>query len=82
MQNINEIKKFAIDIRRETIKCIGNLGVGHIGGALSIADVLAVLYSGVMNVDPENPGKDDRDMLVVSKGHAGQIGRASCRERV
>ena len=71
MQNINEIKKFAIDIRRETIKCIGNLGVGHIGGALSIADVLAVLYSGVMNVDPENPGKDDRDMLVVSKGHAG-----------
>ncbi len=67
----NEIKKFAIDIRRETIKCIGNLGVGHIGGALSIADVLAVLYSGVMNVDPENPGKDDRDMLVVSKGHAG-----------
>ena len=71
MQNINEVKKFAIDIRRETIKCIGNLGVGHIGGALSIADVLAVLYSGVMNVDPENPGKDDRDMLVVSKGHAG-----------
>lgn len=71
MQNINEIKKFAIDIRRETIKCIGNLGVGHIGGALSIADVLAVLYSGVMNVDPENLGKDDRDMLVVSKGHAG-----------
>ena len=69
MQNINEIKKFAIDIRRETIKCIGNLGVGHIGGALSIADVLAVLYSGVMNVDPENPKKADRDRFVLSKGH-------------
>ncbi|MEH2956760.1 transketolase [Candidatus Merdisoma sp. JLR.KK006] len=71
MQNINEIKKFAVEIRKETIKCIGNLGVGHIGGALSIVDVLAVLYSGVMNVDPKDPKKDDRDMLVVSKGHAG-----------
>lgn len=71
MQNINEMKKFAVEIRKQTIKCIGNLGVGHIGGALSIVDVLAVLYSGAMNVDPKNPEKDDRDMLVVSKGHAG-----------
>lgn len=71
MQNVKEVKKFAIDIRKETIKCIGNLGVGHIGGALSIVDVLAVLYSGEMNIDPANPAKDDRDMLVVSKGHAG-----------
>lgn len=71
MQNINEVKKFAVEIRKETIKCIGNLGVGHIGGALSIVDVLAVLYGGEMNIDPKNPKKDDRDMLVVSKGHAG-----------
>ncbi|MCQ2442799.1 MAG: transketolase [Oscillospiraceae bacterium] len=69
--NVNEVKKFAIDIRKETIKCIGNLGVGHIGGALSVVDVLAVLYSGEMNIDPKNPAKDDRDMLVCSKGHAG-----------
>ncbi|MCD7757992.1 MAG: transketolase [Clostridiales bacterium] len=69
--NVNEVKKFAIDIRKETIKCIGNLGVGHIGGARSIVDVLAVLYSGEMNIDPSDPKKDDRDMLVVSKGHAG-----------
>lgn len=71
MQNIKEIKKFAVEIRRETIKCIGTLGVGHIGGALSIVDVLAVLYGGEMNIDPKDPKKDDRDMLVVSKGHAG-----------
>lgn len=69
--NVKEVKLFANDIRRETIKCIGHLGVGHIGGALSIVDVLAVLYSGVMNVDPANPKKDDRDILVCSKGHAG-----------
>lgn len=71
MQNVNEMKRFAVEIRKETIKCIGKLGVGHIGGALSIADVLAVLYGGEMNIDPQNPKKDDRDMLVVSKGHAG-----------
>lgn len=68
---MKEIKKFAVEIRKETIKCIGTLGVGHIGGALSIVDVLAVLYGGEMNIDPKNPQKDDRDMLVVSKGHAG-----------
>ena len=69
--NVNEVKKFAIDIRKETIKCIGHLGVGHIGGALSIVDVLAVLYGGEMRIDPSDPKKDDRDMLVVSKGHSG-----------
>ncbi len=69
--NVKETKEFAINIRKETIKCIGHLGVGHIGGALSIVDVLAVLYSGVMNIDPADPKKDDRDMLVCSKGHAG-----------
>lgn len=71
MQNTNEVKKFAVEIRKLTIKCIGKLGVGHIGGALSIVDVLAVLYSGVMNIDVADPAKDDRDMLVVSKGHSG-----------
>lgn len=71
MQNVNEVKKFAVEIRKETIKCLANLGVGHIGGALSIVDVLAVLYGGEMNLDPKDPKKDDRDMLVVSKGHAG-----------
>ena len=66
-----EIKKFAVEIRRETVRCIGSLGVGHIGGALSIVDLLAVLYGGEMNIDPSDPKKDDRDILVVSKGHAG-----------
>ena len=71
MQNVNEVKRFAVEIRKETIKCIGKLGVGHIGGALSIVDLLAVLYSGEMNIDPADSKKDDRDMLVVSKGHSG-----------
>ena len=66
MQNVNEVKKFAVEIRKETIKCIGKLGVGHIGGALSIVDLLAVLYGGEMNVDPGAPKKGARAILVVS----------------
>lgn len=69
---VNELKKFATDVRIETVKCLEARTFGHIGGCLSIADVLTVLYNGELkNIDPENPGKTDRDMLVVSKGHAG-----------
>lgn len=66
-----ELKKFANQIRQEAVRTIGGLGVGHVGGALSMCDVLAVLYGGMMNVDPKNPKKEDRDWLVVSKGHGG-----------
>jgi transketolase len=45
--------------------------MGHIGGALSISDLLAVLYFERMRVDPKDPKKPDRDRLVLSKGHAG-----------
>ena len=51
--------------------CIGHLGVGHIGGCLSIVEVLAVLYFEEMNIDPANPKMPGRDRLICSKGHAG-----------
>lgn len=68
---VNELKRFANEVRIATVKCLETRGFGHIGGCLSIADVLAVLYNQEMNIDPENPQKADRDMLVVSKGHSG-----------
>ena len=61
----------AKEIRKLTVKTIGGLGVGHIGGAVSICEVLAALYFDVMNVDPENPKMENRDRFVLSKGHAG-----------
>lgn len=70
-EKIIAFKKLAIEIRIATLEAIGNLGFGHVGGALSIADTLAVLYGGVMKYDPKNPNWDDRDWLVCSKGHAG-----------
>ena len=66
-----ELRNIAKQIRYYTTDEIATLGVGHIGGSLSIADLLAVLYFKEMNVDPKNPNMENRDRLVVSKGHAG-----------
>lgn len=68
---IKELESRANDIRKLTIECIGKLGVGHIGGCLSICDVLAVLYFHSMNIDPQNPLMENRDRFVLSKGHGG-----------
>ena len=66
-----ELQKFALEIRLATVECIKSRGFGHIGGSLSVCDALAVLYGDIMNVDPKDPHKADRDKLVCSKGHAG-----------
>lgn len=70
-EKIKELKALALNIRIETLKAIGTLGFGHLGGAMSVADAIAVLYGGAMNIDPKNPRWEDRDWLVCSKGHAG-----------
>lgn len=67
----NKVLEKAKEIRRLTVECIASLGVGHIGGCLSIVDVLSVLYYGIMNINPLEPNKKGRDRLIVSKGHAG-----------
>ena len=71
MSQVKQRELFAAKIRLETIKQVGKRGFGHLGGALSVVDALAVLYDGVMNIDPANPNMEDRDKLVMSKGHAG-----------
>ena len=63
--------QFSKQIRRELLRCLHSQGSGHVGGSLSIVDVLAVLYSKHMDVDPKNPKRPNRDCLVLSKGHAG-----------
>ena len=65
-------------IRYLTMDELGHLGVGHVGGCLSIADVLSVLYFSEMKIDPK---KEGRDRLVLSKGHAGPALYAALAER-
>ncbi len=64
-------ESFANKVRYYTIDMIKNLGFGHLGGALSMADILSVLYEEELRVDPSNPKKEDRDYFVLSKGHGG-----------
>ncbi len=65
-----QLKIFAAKERIHIIDGIFNAKAGHPGGSLSVADVLAYLYNGEMNIDPKNPKDPDRDRLVLSKGHA------------
>ena len=66
-----ELQKLALEIRIGIVEEIQARGFGHIGGSLSLADALAVLYGAVMRYDSQNPKWPDRDKLVCSKGHAG-----------
>ena len=70
-QEMQELRRFSVRIRMETLRTIASIGSGHVGGALSIADVLAVLYGKQLRHDPQRPDWAERDWLVVSKGHAG-----------
>lgn len=67
----NALKKFAAQIRITTLKCLKTRGFGHVGGCMSIVEVLAALYEGGMKYDPKNPGWEGRDYLIMSKGHGG-----------
>ena len=72
MSNLKkELDAFALQIRIGAVEAIKSRGFGHVGGSLSVADALAVLYGSVMKVDPANPQDPHRDKLVCSKGHAG-----------
>ena len=66
-----ELEALAVRIRMAALEAIHSLGSGHLGGALSICDALAVLYGGEMKIDVNDPKRPERDKLVCSKGHAG-----------
>jgi transketolase len=59
----------ARDVRRDVVRMIDAAQLGHIGGDLSVTDVLVTLFGAVLNVDPEHPDRPDRDRFILSKGH-------------
>jgi len=65
--------KLAAELRYVITDMICRSGSGHIGGALSLVEIMMTLYYRSMNVDPKNPKWEDRDRLVLSKGHAAPI---------
>lgn len=68
---MNQFERFALQIRLQTCRMLKSRGFGHLGGAMSLVEVLAVLYGEVLNIDPMNPSWEHRDYFVLSKGHGG-----------
>ncbi|MCR5168002.1 MAG: transketolase [Oscillospiraceae bacterium] len=64
-----DLEKKACKVRMGVIEGVYNAKSGHPGGSLSICDILTYLYFARMHVDPKNPKMEDRDRLVLSKGH-------------
>lgn len=67
--NPRELNAIANRIRRRDLQAVFEAGAGHIGGEMSVTDLLTALYFHTMKVDPANPADPGRDRLVLSKGH-------------
>ena len=68
---IEDCRRLATTIRAHTLRMTHHGKSGHVGSMLSMAELVAVLYMRILNVDPKNPRKPDRDRFLLSKGHGG-----------
>jgi transketolase len=69
-ERTHALEAIALELRFRIVEMVHAAQSGHCGGSLSAADIVTALYFELMNVDPANPGKPDRDRFVLSKGHA------------
>lgn len=70
-KSLKEMNIFAAQIRKAALRAMNAFHGGHVGGSMSMSDLMAALYGECMKVDPKNPQWEERDWLVVSKGHCG-----------
>ena len=68
-EEIKRLQEISKKIRCSIVTMVKEAAVGHIGGSLSVADILVALYFKVLNINPQNPSWDGRDRLILSKGH-------------
>lgn len=73
VRDAEEIARMANVLRLHVVEMTTEAGSGHPGGSLSSAELMAVLYFGVMKHDPKNPKWDGRDRFILSKGHAAPV---------
>ena len=69
--DIKDLNIFAAQIRITMLTGLRELGFGHVGGAMSMVELMAALYGECMQIKPENPQWEDRDWYIQSKGHSG-----------
>ena len=65
------LKQLSAKIRRDILQMLEKRGYGHLGGSLSIVELMSVLYGKQLRYDSKRPDWEERDMVVLSKGHAG-----------
>ena len=70
ISDIDKLEDIAKIVRRNIIEEVYSANSGHPGSSLSCVEILTTLYFNQMNIDPENPRMENRDKLVLSKGHA------------
>ena len=82
-QNVEllDLKKTALKLRKEVIKMLVEAGSGHSAGSLGTADIFTALYFHILNIDPQDPQKPDRDRFVLSNGHICPIFYATLAEK-
>jgi transketolase len=69
-RSLAELDALSVRTRELILRSVFEAGAGHIGGPLSVTDILVNLYFDRLSVDPEDPRKPDRDRLILSKGHS------------
>lgn len=76
-EKIKELKRIAVRIREDIVRTSRDCSEGvHVGGSLSMAEILSVLFFAIARLDPKNPSWEKRDRIILSKGH-GNVGFAS-----
>jgi transketolase len=71
--DLGQLQSLSGEIRISIIKSLANAGSGHLGGSLGLTDIFTSLYFNILNHDPENPGWEDRDRLILSIGHVAPV---------
>lgn len=80
-EKIKELKRMAVRVREDIVRTSRDCSEGvHVGGSLSMAEILSVLFFEVAHVDPKNPKWEGRDRIILSKGH-GNVGFSAAMAR-
>lgn len=69
-ETVKELEEHARRIRIDSVTMYHHAGYGHFGGSMSCADIIALLYFKILNIDPQKPDLPDRDRFIISKGHS------------
>jgi len=80
-EKISELEETARLLRVDSLRLIHRRGAGHPGGALSAAEIMAVLYFHTLHIDPSRPDWPERDRFILSKGHASALLYAALTRR-